>query len=150
MSLKEHLTQLCDIRKEIKDLEARINKLELASKDEVSDIVEATTMSFPIIRTHKKIKGIDLKQIKKLEYLTLTLENRYDKLLDIQTHTIEFIERLPTSRLRLIFTYRYIDNFSWIKISNLIGNGATEDSIRKEHDRFLEKNDICPFCPGKL
>ena len=57
----------------------------------------------------------------------------------------EFINELPTSRLRRIFEYRYICQFSWSRVAieinkNKKGNYVTDESIRKEHDRFLEKN----------
>lgn len=149
MNLKENLLQLCDIRKEIKELENKIDKLELKTQEIVSDSVDNTTKIFPIIRTRLKIKGLDQESQKKLEYYRTVLENRYDALLDVQIKTEEFINNLPTSRLRRIFTYRYIDQLTWIKIAHLIGGNATEESIRKEHDRFLEKNEVCPVCPEK-
>ena len=133
MNLKENLLQLCDIRKEIKELENKIDKLELKSHEIVSDSVENTTKIFPIIQTKLKIKGLDQETRKKLEYYRTVLENRYDALLDVQIKTEEFINNLPTSRLRRIFTYRYIDQLTWIKIARLIGGNATEESIKKEN-----------------
>lgn len=149
MTLKENLLQLCDIRKEIKELENKIDKLELKSQEIVSDSVENTTKIFPIIQTKLKIKGLDQESRKKLEYYKTVLENRYDTLLDVQIQTEEFINNLPTSRLRRIFTYRYIDQLTWVKIAHLIGGNATEDSVKQEHHRFLEKNDICHECHEK-
>lgn len=149
MDLKESLIQLCDIRKEIKELETKIAKLELKSDEIVSDSVESTTKVFPIIPTKLKIKGLDQKVIKKLEYYKTILEERHSNLLDIQIQVEEFINQLPTSRLRRIFTYRYIEQYSWVKIAQLIGGNATSESIKKEHNRFLKKNEICPKCPEK-
>lgn len=150
MNLKESLVQLCDIQLEIKELEKKIDKIEPKTHDIVSDSVESTTKHFPIISTHFKIRGLDHQTIKKLEYYKTILEDRYNKLLNIQIKAEEFINTLSTSRLRRIFTYRYIEQYSWIKIAQMIGNNATEESIRKEHDRFLEKNEVCPICPEKL
>lgn len=150
MTLKESLVQLCDIQLEIKELENKIDKLELKSHEIVSDLVKSTTKHFPIISTNVKIQGLDENIIKKIEYYKIILEDRYNKLLDVQIKVEEFINTLPTSRLRRIFTYRYIEQYSWIKVAQTIGNNATEESIRKEHDRFLEKNEVCPICPEKL
>ena len=150
MNLKEILIQLSDIRKEVKELEIKIDKLELKSHEIVSDSVESTTKTFPIIPTKFKIKGLDQKTIKKLEYYKTILEDRYNTLLDIQIKTEEFIDKLPTSRLRRIFTYRYIDQYSWIKVAQLIDDKATADSVRMEHDRFLEKKEVCSFCSEKV
>ena len=67
------------------------------------------------------------------------LQSRYDKLIEEQAKIEEYIDNIPTSRLRRIFTYRYIEQYSWIKIAQLIGNGATEDSVKMEHHRYLNK-----------
>lgn len=150
MTLKENLVQLCDIRLEIKELEKKIDKLGLKSHEIVSDSVESTTKYFPIIPTKIKIKGLDQNVIKKLEYYKIILENRYNTLLDIQIKTEEFINKIPTSRLRRIFTYRYIEQYSWVKIAQLIGGNTTSESIKKEHNRFLKKNEVCPKCPEKV
>lgn len=147
MTLKDNLVQLCDIRLEIKELENKIDKLEPKSHEIISDSVESTTKYFPIIPTKQKIKGLDQNIIKKIEYYKTILEERYSKLLDVQIQTEEFINKLPTSRLRRIFNYRYIEQYSWNKVAQLVGGNATDESIRKEHDRFLEKNEICPICP---
>ena len=150
MNLKECLAQLCDIRLEIKELEKKISRLEPKTHEIVSDSVESTTKCFPIIPTHYKIKGLNQKIIKKVEHYKTILEQRYENLLEIQIRTEEFINQIPTSRLRRIFIYRYIEQYSWTKSAILIGGNATSESIRKEHDRFLEKNEVCPFCPKKV
>lgn len=138
MNIKENLLQLCDIRKEIKELEIKISKLESKSHDIVCDVVDGTTINKPIIQTHKKIFGLDIKTNKQLEKYNTILNERYEKILEIQTQTEKFINSIDNSRLRRIFEYRYIEQFSWPKIAILIGN-CTEESIRKEHDRFLRK-----------
>lgn len=140
MNLKECLVQYCDIQKEIKELEEKIEKLELKAHDIVSDSVESTTKYFPIIQNHLKIKGLNQKTIKQLEYYKTILEKRYDRLLEEQIRVEEFIDSIPNSRIRRIFEYRYIEQFSWVKTAFLIGGNATPDSIRMEHDRFLGKN----------
>lgn len=150
MSLKECLAQLCDIRLEIKDIEKKIEKLEPRCQETISDSVESTSKQFPIIRTRMRIFGNDKKLIEKMEQYKNILEERHAKLMNIEIETVEFIDKLPTSRLRRIFTYRYIDQHSWVKVASLIGGNTTEDSVRKEHDRFLKKNELCPICPEKL
>jgi len=149
MTLKESLVQYCDIKVEIKELEQKIERLEPKTHDIVSDSVDSTTKHFPIIRNHAKIIGLNQKAIKQLEHYKTILEDRYERLLEMQTELEEFIDALPTSRLRRIFEYRYIDQLTWQQVAQKIGNNASEESIRKEHDRFLEKNEVCPICPEK-
>ena len=149
MDLKQCLVQLCDIKLEIKEVKAKISKLEQRCKELVYDSVESTSKEFPIIRTHAKIFGNDKKLIDKLEYYKNILEERESKLIDVEIKTEEYIDKLPTSRLRRIFSYRYLEQCSWIKIAHLMGGTATADSLRMEHDRFLNKNELCSFCSQK-
>lgn len=139
LELKENLIQLNDIIKEIDELRKKIKKLEPKAKQIVSDSVQSTTLDFPFKQTHIKIKGIDIAANNKLEKYKAVLEDRYKKLIVIQTQAEEFINTLPTSRLRRIFTFRYIDQLSWNKVAVLIGGDATADSVRLEHDRYLKK-----------
>ena len=153
MTLKECLVQFCDIELEIQDLQNKIKKLEPRCNETISDSVETTTKTFPVIMTHCKIFGNDKKLLNKLEYLKGLLEERYNKQLDLHIKLEEFINNMPTSRLRRIFEYRYINQYSWVKVARLIGGDSTEGSIRKEHDRYLkkiEKSKDCPFCPENM
>lgn len=137
MTLKESLLQYTDTQKEIKELENKINKLEVESN--VFSIVESSSLKPPFQKHNIKIEHIDYNKKKALNYYRNILQNRYDKLLEQQTRVEEFIDRIPTSRLRRIFAYRYIENFTWQKVAYIIGGNSTSESVRKEHDRFLEE-----------
>lgn len=146
MNLRENLNQLNDIKKETKELENKIEKLEKKLNEIVSDSVETTTKYFPIIQTHYVIKGIDKKRVQQLENYKTLLEKRYDKLIELKIQLEKFINEMPTSRIRRIFTYKYIDEYPWIKVAQLIGGNATEDSVKQEYYRFLEKSEVCHEC----
>lgn len=139
LKLKEHLTQLNDIIKEIEELREKIKKIEPKANQIVNDSVQSTTLHFPFKQTHIKIKGLDVVANNKLEEYKTILEDRYKKLIVIQTQTERFINSLPTSRLRRIFTFRYIEQLSWNQVASRIGRDATADSVRLEHDRYLKK-----------
>lgn len=137
MNIKECLLQYTDTQSEIKLLEEKIKKLEIKSNS--FSIVEASSLSPPFQKKNVKVQHTDIKAKRELEYLRCLLGNRYERLLEQQTKVEEFIDKLPTSRLRMIFEYRYFRNYSWIKVAYSIGGQATERSVRAEHDRFLEK-----------
>jgi len=139
MTLKQKLSQYIDIKEEIKRLEKKIEKLEKEIGEIVSDVVDSTTSDFPFMQIHKKIQGLDIEKQHKLDKLRSILKERYDKLLKAQIEVEEFIDTIPTSRLRRIFEYRYLEGYSWIKIAQFIGDKVTPDSVRVEHDRFLIK-----------
>lgn len=139
--MKEELLQLCDIKKEIKELENKIKKLENKSQELVSDSVQSTTKVFPFLINHYHIQGKDTRILKKIEQYKTILENRYEELLKIQLQIEEYINNIPISRVRRIFEYRYIEQFSWAKVAIAIGgDSTTEESVRKEHDRYLKNN----------
>lgn len=136
--LKLKLEQLCDIRKEISELQIKIEKLE--KEGVLKDYVEASSKYFPYTKYNIKIESKNPKIVKKLNLHKAILQERLEDLLDLQTEIEEFISNLPTSRLRRIFEFRYIEQYTWRKIAYIIGGNATEDSVRKEHDRYFENN----------
>ena len=126
------------MEKEIKEIKVKINKLEKEGK--LIDIVKTSSKTFPYTEYNYKIEGIDSNSQKKKDQYISILKKRYKKLIDSQVEIAKFIEEIPTSRLRRIFEYRYVNRYSWAKIAYKIGNNATPDSIRMEHDRYLKKS----------
>lgn len=137
LTMKDKLNQLHDIRKEISEIKGNIKKLEksgtgLAAVQESRHnppygkhdiIIEAqTSTARDLISRYKSM-----------------LQERYEKLLRLKIEAEEYIEQLPTSRLRMIFEYKYIKQYTWRKIAYIIGGNATEEGVRKEHDRFFKE-----------
>lgn len=132
------LNQYRDMKKEISKL---CNKIRIyQNKNKIFDLVRGTSDIFPYVERSFKIEGVDKKTQEIInEYLEL-LKNKYNQLMLKKIEIENFIINIPTSRLRQIFEYKYIDNYKWNKIAYLIGGNSTADSIRKEHDRYLEEN----------
>lgn len=138
--LKKNLTQLSDIQKETKELEVKIKKLQEKEKELKADTVRGSSKYFPYGERTFSITGVDIRIHIRLKRYQLLLEKRHDELLEQQIKTEEFINQIPDSRMRRILKFRYIEQFTWIKTASSIGGYATSDSVRIEHDRFLEKN----------
>lgn len=128
---KEKLIQYCDLKQEIEKLENRIDRIEKQS-DFISDIVQNG------YKHHAVITGYDCNRAYKLDLLKLTLRERYDMALDLQTEIETWINTIDRSDLRQIFEHRYIDGMNWYQIQTIMGY-EHEDVARKKHDRFLEK-----------
>lgn len=128
---KEKLIQYCDLKQEIDKLEERINRIEKQS-DFVSDVVQNG------YKRHAVITGYDCNRAYKLDLLKLTLRERYDMALDLQTEIEIWINTIDKSDLRQIFEHRYIDGMNWYQVQTIMGY-EHEDIARKKHDRFLEK-----------
>lgn len=130
--MKEKLIQYCDLQKEIEKLEERIDKIRKQS-DLIADVVQNGT------KGHMLIRGIDYTRIHKLDKLEAVLQERYDKLLDMQTEIEEWINTIERSDIRQIIEYRYIDNMNWYQIQTIMKYDH-EDVARRKCERFLEKN----------
>lgn len=148
MVTKESLSQYIILKREIKYLSERIDKLRNEqSKHEENkehDMVRASHKYFPYTEHGVQIEGLTSNTEKMLNATIKceirTLERRYDELLQAINEIIEFIDEIPDSYVRMIVTYRFVEGMSWRKIADIIGGGNTEDSIRKTFNRFIEKS----------
>lgn len=50
---------------------------------------------------------------------------------------LEFIQTIPDSQTRQIFTYRFVDTLTWGQVARKIGGGNTSDSVRKKVIRYI-------------
>lgn len=95
------------------------NKLENA----VARIIELQE-----ILTHKKALRSDCAMtIQAKQLLCLTERNKLE----------QYINDLPDSLLRLIFTYRFVNGLTWYQVSEHMGMRTTEDSVKKMCYRYL-------------
>lgn len=137
LSIKDKLNQLNDIRKEISELDYKIKKLE---KEGFKLAAVQESRKRPPFGKHDIIIEAQSPETRDLmsKYKSM-LQQRLEKLLEVEIEVESFINTLPTARLQRIFEYKCIDDYSWQKIAFIIGKGATADSIRMEYNRFLEK-----------
>lgn len=129
---REELIQYCDLKKEIEDLEKRIDKIHKTT-EMVSDTVQNG------YKHRAVIFGVDLTRKRKLHAYEDKLQEFYDKLFEEQNKIEDYIETIPKSDIRQIFRYRYIDNMNWKQIQVFM-QYRHEDTARKKHDKFLEEN----------
>ena len=153
---KDILIQYCELREEIKDLRERIDKDELRlqkieEEGVVSDTVTGTRADgtigsikitgFPIPE-YSTVKAMLKKRIAKLQIME-------DELHEAMSAVDDFINAIPKSDLRQMFQFYYIDDMTWRRVAANMNKrfpnrriSYTEESCRKRHDRFLEKNEI--------
>ena len=130
-----------DIRERILKLEGDIRELEETSP-ETADSVTCGRKGRKALRT-VKVSGFPEQEYQtkrgRLEKLKMKLELVDDQLLELLTEAEEYIEKVEDSRMRRILRYKYMDNMTWRNIAKIMGGKSTADSIRMEHNRFLEK-----------
>jgi hypothetical protein len=49
-----------------------------------------------------------------------------------------YIDAIPDSMLRLIFTYRFLRSLSWVAVAHRVGGGNTEASVKMQCYRYLK------------
>lgn len=134
------LSKCEDAKREIKDLEQRIQKLEEAENCKlVMDSVRGSSDAFPYISRNIVIEGIkEKKESKKLARYKRMLEEKKDELLDITIDIEEYLKEIDNSRIRQIIRHKYIDGMNWIQIGHKMK--TTADGARMELKRFFKKN----------
>lgn len=130
---KETLENYRYLKKEIRQLERRINRLHTP----LSDRVTASNTEFPYQPIHVRIEGVDIKK----QALEEILRKRLAACLDETIRIEDFISSIEDSRVRMVFQRRYVDGWTWVKISIMLGS-SDEAYARKIHNRYLGERNI--------
>lgn len=141
MIKKQDLKQIDSLRKEIKYLEDRLDKLNSKPVKIVQDSVSASSPSFPYTRHTAKIEGFENpKNLRK--YKKLVKDKRY-KLEKAINHLEYELNQIDDSELRMLIRYKYEDNLNYVQIAHRMNDTGekiySEDSVRMKLNRFFEK-----------
>lgn len=145
MVSKEILIQYTDLQQEIKYLSKKIDELKNERiKHEAKkkhDMVCASSKEFPYVEHNVHIDGLtstsEMLLNSKINAEIRKLESRYENLLHVTNDVLDFIESIEDSHMRMIITYRIIENYSWGQVADAMGGGNTEDSVKKAFYRFM-------------
>lgn len=118
---KSELEQLLDLRKEIQELDAKVEKMQEQRVGRVTDRVQASMPDFPYVRTTKTITGVDNKGSRKrrreLTESELLLLKRRQQAVDTEYKISQYIKSINDSRIRRIISLRYEEGLSWDKVA---------------------------------
>lgn len=132
---KKDLEQIMFLKREVKDLERRLQNNNISST--VADSVKGSSTNFPYIECHRVIQGVDYKkQLRDSRYrkMIISKKKKIEKLLRQIEYDLNYIE---DSEIRQIIRYKYFDNFNWVKIMHLM-NYDSESKARMKIERFLK------------
>lgn len=134
---KKDLEQIIFLKREVKDLERRLQNNNIGNT--VADSVKGSSTNFPYIECHRTIQGVDYKkQIRDRKYRKL-LKGKRDKINKLLIKIEYELNYIEDSEIRQIIRYRYFDECNWIKIMHLM-NYSSEEKARIKLKRFFEKN----------
>lgn len=133
-------------RNELKEL-SRLNA-EAALLQKRIDEIETALKSQKVFITGLPLPGLFGESIREYEHQLVSLKKRYSKKLGECFDTLDklndFIESIPDSELRMIFSLRYINNLPWQALTWHLGYDGDGSTERKKHDRYLlEINKKC-------
>lgn len=139
MTGKDLLRQYNDVQQEIKELECRIKKLHKKMEPEADTVVGSNT-EFPYNERVYTISGFNVEaKNDKLDRLDTVLTKRKQKCEDMKVEIEEFINTIPDSRTRRVFTLRYVDGLTWLQIARRIERYDESYPRKIIHDKYLEK-----------
>lgn len=122
--IKDLLKQYSDLLKEISLLKDKINELQ-------HDKVYGSDSEFPFLARSFNITGVSAERYENYNRML-------KKACDMQKEALEWIEKIPDSRTRLVFIYRYVDTLSWKEIGRRMN--FSESYVRLMiHDKYINK-----------
>lgn len=135
---KEQLCEYRELQKEIKRLQARIEKLKDKNEGYAADVVKGSSIEFPYTQHPILVEGFDAeKKQASISRFKELLSKRVEKSMNRSIEIAEFICNIESVKIRTIFEYRYYDLMTWQQIAYKIG--VTDESYpRRIHDKFFE------------
>lgn len=119
---KNELGQLLNLRKEIRELDAKVEKIQNQRVGKVMDKVHTSMPDFPYAYTTKTIMGVDNKGVKKqrrvLTESELLLLKRRKQAVETEYRISQYINSINDSRIRRIISLKYEEGLSWSKVAD--------------------------------
>lgn len=132
---KDMLSRYRDLKRELRILEMqnkKLNKTEI-----VVDKVMASNTEFPYQAMNMPLIGMRALTDREMA-IRDSLNAQWQRAFDLRLEIEDFINSIEDSRVRIVFRLRYIEGWSWLRISSYLGS-TSESYSRMVHDRYLNK-----------
>ena len=138
---KNILSQYIDACELIKETEEEIKKLNRKKKTVIQTNVSGSNPEFPYNPQHFKIQGTTFNYAdeSRLRYQKKILEERKSQAEQLKTNVEEWLNTIPP-RMQRIIKYKVFEELTWQQVAQRMGRKATEESIKKEYQRFFKEN----------
>lgn len=137
---KSILEQYIDACAIAEDVEKEIQKLEKKKKTIVQTNVSGSNPEFPYNPQHFKVQGtiFTYEDDLKLRQEERILKQRQENAEALKIQVQEWLNTIPM-RMQRIIDYKIFKKLTWEETARKIGRGATENSIKMEFQRFMQK-----------
>ena len=138
---KNILSQYIDACELIKETEEEIKKLNRKKKTVIQTNVSGSNPEFPYNPQHFKVQGttFSVRDDSQLRCQQKILEERRTQAEQLKTDVEEWLNTIPP-RMQRIIKYKVFEEQTWQQVAGKMGRRATETSVKKEYQRFFEKN----------
>lgn len=125
---KNELEQLLDLRKEIRELDEKVERMQKQRVGKVTDRVHASMKEYPYIQTTKTITGVDNMDKKHRKHLAeseILLLKRRQQAVNAEHKISEYIKSIKDSRIRRIISLKYEEGLSWGEVAKKMNYDRT-------------------------
>lgn len=137
---KNILSQYIDACELIKETEEEIKKLNKKKKTVIQTNVSGSNPDFPYNPQHFKVQGtaFSSKDDSHLRCQQKVLEERRSQAEQLKTEVEEWLNTI-SPRMQRIIKYKVFEDLTWQQVARKMGRKATEESIKKEFQRFFKE-----------
>lgn len=137
---KKILEEYIDACEMIKETEQELKKLENKKTPAILGKVRGSNQNFPYQERSFTIYGTesDLEEDPKYCRKKRILEERKKKAESVKLQVEEWINDIPM-RMQRIIKYKILEDMTWEETAAKIGRKTTENGLKKEFQRFFEK-----------
>ena len=138
---KNILSQYIDACELIKETEEEIKKLNRKKKTVIQTNVSGSNPEFPYNPQHFKVQGtiFNYADDSQLRYQKKILEERKSQAEQLKINVEGWLNTIPP-RMQRIIKYKVFEELTWQQVAGKIGRTATEESVKKEFQRFFKEN----------
>nr|DAZ40704.1 MAG TPA: Protein of unknown function (DUF722) [Caudoviricetes sp.] len=138
---KEILKQYIDACEQVREAKAALLKIKKSRKRVEQDRVTGSAHEFPYTAKSFHIEGLAYPAIKdpdELDRREAILRERLRRAEEIKQQVDLWMLTIP-QRMQRIIRYKIFEDMTWTEVAARMGRNATELSVKKEYQRFMEK-----------
>lgn len=135
---KEILNQYIDACELIRETQEDIRRLQQRNVVQ-NDSVKGSMTDFPYIEKTFHIQGIDIENEQQIEREKELLQQRLKQAKELKNEVEAYLNTIPLRMQRIIY-FHIFKQMSWEEVATRMGRRCTGESVRKEFERFIQKN----------